>query len=61
MGQLVQSFQGQEGVGRCPLGEAKPLEGPGQGVTSQISLEDTSLEVNTYEAPVARLTHVVST
>lgn len=61
MGQVVQSLQGREGVGKMSPGGGEAPGGHWAG--SQVSdlSEDTTLDVNTYEMSVLRLIHVVST
>lgn len=61
MGQLVQGLQGREGVGKMSSGGGEAPGGRWAGSHISDLSEDTSLEVNTYEAPVPLLTHVVST
>lgn len=61
VGQVVQSLQRREGIGKMSPGGGEAPGGCWAG--SQVSdlSEDTTLDVNTYEVSVSRLIHVVST
>lgn len=52
VGQLVQGLQGREGVGKMSSGGGEAPGGRWAGSHVSDLSEDTSPEVNTYEAPV---------